>query len=98
MEIEFNLANGLFYSFVTFMIDERPDPTSFTHRLVLGDMEMAYNSLLTEADRQTIKLVSDNPFSHVTYTHHHSEVVICFDIGALTEIANTKSNLIGVGY
>ena len=60
-------------------------------------MEAAFNILLATGDRETIQLVTgENPFAQVVFTNRQAELAILFDIGALSEIANTKSNLIGV--
>lgn len=64
---------------------------------MLGDVEMAFNSLLKSAksDNQC-HLVKSNPYHEVVYNCKQAQAVIVFDVCALAEIGNTKSNLIGV--
>ncbi|GFO31315.1 serine/threonine-protein kinase smg1, partial [Plakobranchus ocellatus] len=69
------------------------------YRLVLGDIEGAYNTLLSEGSRPPLVLVADpaaNPWSEYIYSPRQAQQAVLFNISALTEIANTKSNLIGM--
>ncbi|KAH9498432.1 Serine/threonine-protein kinase smg1 [Bulinus truncatus] len=67
------------------------------YRLVLSDIEVSYNTLLTHGKQQQLQLVAgDNPFSSMKYSLRKAQQAIMFNIMALTEIANTKSNLIGM--
>ncbi|XP_005098211.1 serine/threonine-protein kinase SMG1 [Aplysia californica] len=67
------------------------------YRLVLSDMEVAYNTLLVAGNKEAMHLVSgENPFKEFVFSRRQAQLAIMFDLGALTEIANTKSNLIGM--
>lgn len=66
-------------------------------RLVLSDTEVSYNILLAANQQKPLQLVNgENLFKNTSYSQRHAQQAIMFNIGALTEIANTKSNLIGV--
>ncbi|XP_059145931.1 serine/threonine-protein kinase SMG1-like [Physella acuta] len=67
------------------------------YRLVLSDTEVSYNILLTASQQKPLQLVNgENLFKNTSYSQRHAQQAIMFNIGALTEIANTKSNLIGM--
>ena len=64
---------------------------------MLGDIEIAYNTLLKETgSKDTFNLVTSNPYSEVKYDGKKAETAFIFDICALAEISNTKNNIIGV--
>lgn len=64
-------------------------------RLVLADLEVGLRTL-HGGDRVSPILVPDNPYHSVKYSVKQAETIILFNLWALSEIANTKSNLIGV--
>ncbi|CAG5117887.1 unnamed protein product [Candidula unifasciata] len=67
------------------------------YRLVLSDMEVCYNILLVGSNQSQLQLVAgDNPFKTIHYSSRQAQQAIMFNVGALIEIANTKSNLIGM--
>ncbi|XP_076458807.1 serine/threonine-protein kinase SMG1-like [Babylonia areolata] len=66
-----------------------------SYRLVLADMEIGMKALLPPEHRD-FSLVQDNPFSSVTYSVRQAVTIILFNLNALAEIANSKSNLIGM--
>lgn len=70
----------------------------FHCRYVVGDLQKAYNTLVVAAgDSSAIKsTITDNPFEDVNYSIKEAETVCVFNLCALTEIGNTKSNLIAV--
>jgi len=61
-------------------------------------MEVAVNLLLASVDSdEHVQLVSTvNPFADIQYSIQEAEVAVMFDVAALVEIGNAKSNLIGV--
>lgn len=64
---------------------------------MLSDVSLCYNVLLAGGNQNQLQLVTgDNPFKAVQYSSRQAQQAIMFNIGALIEIANTKSNLIGV--
>ncbi|KAJ8319497.1 hypothetical protein KUTeg_004588 [Tegillarca granosa] len=69
-----------------------------TYRYVVGDLQKAYNTLVLAAgDSSAIKsTISENPFEDVNYSVKEAETVCVFNLCALTEIGNTKSNLIAM--
>ena len=71
---------------------------TYCHRFVLGDMEMALNMLLERCEFDArISLVKDNPYKNeLVYSERQAEASLIFNICALAEIGNNKSNLIGV--
>ncbi|CAL1541344.1 unnamed protein product [Lymnaea stagnalis] len=67
------------------------------YRLVLSDLEVGFNILLHQGQQKPLQLVTgENPFRASHYSLRQAQQAIMFNIGALTEIANTKSNLIGM--
>uniref|UniRef100_A0A2C9LZC5 non-specific serine/threonine protein kinase n=1 Tax=Biomphalaria glabrata TaxID=6526 RepID=A0A2C9LZC5_BIOGL len=67
------------------------------YRLVLSDIDIGYNTLLTMGKQPLLQLASgENLFSTMKYSRRQAQQAIMFNIMALTEIANTKSNLIGM--
>jgi len=71
----------------------------FVTRLVLSQLEIAYNTLLTDvASDQMSSLVALNAFGQTKYTTTIAETIVLFCVCVITEIGNAKSNLIGVGH
>jgi hypothetical protein len=71
------------------------------HRYVLGDLQRASNVLLLlsgagEGEVAVKSIVTDNPYGEVHYTVKEAEAVCMFNLCAMTEIGNTRNNLIGV--
>ncbi len=66
---------------------------------MLADLQMAFCVLLPESATHLpcCSLVTDNPLADIVYTRKQAEAAVLFDICALAEIGNSKSNLIGVG-
>jgi hypothetical protein len=61
-------------------------------------LESGLKTLLPE-DRQNLALVPEGSGSSKTkYSQKQAEVVVIFNLNSLAEIANTKNNLIGVGF
>lgn len=72
---------------------------AFLCRLVVGDLQTAYNTLLEySGENYRCKVVADNAFAEASYSTRVAEIVVIFNLSALTEIGNTKNNLIGVSY
>ncbi|ESO84130.1 hypothetical protein LOTGIDRAFT_229624 [Lottia gigantea] len=67
-----------------------------TYRLMLCDIEIAYNTLLSDHVEERISLTSSNHYTDIVYTYKQAELVIIFNTCAITEITNTKSNLFGM--
>ena len=68
-------------------------------RLILCDIQVAYNTLLYTTDTvSTLELgkEADNTFCDVKYSVKQAETTFILNICALSELANTKSNVIGV--
>ncbi|KAK6170598.1 hypothetical protein SNE40_018955 [Patella caerulea] len=63
------------------------------YRLMLCDMEIAYNTLVKDHTEEMIELTTNNQYTDITYTSKQAEVVIIFNNCAFTEITNTKSNI-----
>ena len=68
---------------------------TLSFRLVLSDLEMGLKTLQPQ-EYGSLNLVPENPFTDVKYSVRQAEAIILFSLNALAEIANTKSNLIGV--
>ncbi|XP_041362847.1 serine/threonine-protein kinase SMG1-like [Gigantopelta aegis] len=69
------------------------------YRLILCDIQVAYNTVLCDGDsRSVLELVkeTDNTFREVKYSKRQAETTFIFNICALSELANTKSNVIGM--
>lgn len=64
------------------------------YRIVVGDIETAYNRLLKECNEEAITIVVSNSFENQEYTIKQAETVLIFNLSALAEIYNTKNNLI----
>ena len=68
-------------------------------RFVVGDLQRAYNILFHEGDSdKEICVISANPFDQENYPVQQAEAVCIFNLCALAEICNTKTNLIAVCY
>lgn len=66
-------------------------------RYVVGDLQQAFNTLLQAAGATAEKrVITVNPYGDVAYTVTEAESVCIFNLCALAEIGNTKSNLIAV--
>lgn len=66
-------------------------------RFVVGDLQRAYNILLHETDTEKdICVIPANPFDQEDYPLKQAEAVCIFNLCALAEICNTKTNLIAV--
>lgn len=68
----------------------------FDCSLILGDLEVAFNTLLTSTKGGvTCALVNNNPFSGrpTALSLADAELITTFDLAALTEIGRTKSIL-----
>ena len=66
-------------------------------RYVVGDLQQAFNTLLKAAGQTSEKcVIAVNPYVDVTYSVTEAESVCIFNLCALAEIGNTKSNLIAV--
>ena len=66
-------------------------------RYVVGDLQQAFNTLLKAAGQTSEKcVIAVNPYGDVTYSVTEAESVCIFNLCALAEIGNTKSNLIAV--
>lgn len=66
-------------------------------RYVVGDLQQAFNTLLKAAGATAEKhVITVNPYGDVAYTVTEAESVCIFNLCALAEIGNTKSNLIAV--
>ncbi|CAH1794898.1 unnamed protein product [Owenia fusiformis] len=67
------------------------------YRLVQADIEVAYNTLAEKAkEKDKLELVQNNPFVEGDVTSEQAETIIVFNLCALAEVGNTKSNLIGM--
>lgn len=63
----------------------------------MGDLQQAFNTLLQAAGATAEKrVITVNPYGDVVYTVTEAESVCIFNLCALAEIGNTKSNLIAV--
>lgn len=63
----------------------------------MGDLQQAFNTLLQAAGSTAEKrVITVNPYGDVVYTVTEAESVCIFNLCALAEIGNTKSNLIAV--
>ena len=67
-------------------------------RHLLSDLELSFNTLLdTSSDwNNAVHLVSENCYSNVEYDSEQACVAAIFNICALSELGNTKNNLIAV--
>ena len=67
-------------------------------RYVVGDLQQAFNTLLKAAGQKKTEkcVIAVNPYGDVTYSVTEAESVCIFNLCALAEIGNTKSNLIAV--
>lgn len=66
---------------------------------MLGDIENCFNLLQNHYEaNNTISLVSQNPYPEATMTVKEAEAIIIFNVCALAEVGNNKSNLIGVSH
>ncbi|CAC5378702.1 unnamed protein product [Mytilus coruscus] len=65
------------------------------YKFVVGDLQRAYNILLHETDTEKeICVIPANPFDQEDYPLKQAEAVCIFNLCALAEICNTKTNLI----
>ena len=63
----------------------------------MGDLEVSFNTLLQGMkDEKKVSIVSANPYPDVMYSPKQAEIAIIFNMCALSEVGNTKNNLIGV--
>lgn len=66
-------------------------------KYVVGDLQQAFNTLLKAAGATAEKhVITVNPYGDVAYTVTEAESVCIFNLCALAEIGNTKSNLIAM--
>ncbi|XP_062590366.1 serine/threonine-protein kinase SMG1-like isoform X1 [Saccostrea cucullata] len=66
-------------------------------KYVVGDLQRAFNTLLQAAGQKTEKsVIPSNPYADVVYSVSEAESVCIFNLCALAEIGNTKSNLIAM--
>ncbi|XP_052059400.1 serine/threonine-protein kinase SMG1-like isoform X1 [Mytilus californianus] len=67
------------------------------YKFVVGDLQRAYNILLHETDTEKeICVIPANPFYQEDYPLKQAEAVCIFNLCALAEICNTKTNLIAM--
>ncbi len=63
----------------------------------MGDLEISFNTLLESMEgTYRVNVVSVNPYTDVVYNAKQAETAIIFNLCALSEVGNTKNNLIGV--
>ena len=70
----------------------------YYYRHILGDMEIAFNVLLDTCEfDHKLSLVKENPYTgQLVYDERQAEASLIFNICAIAEVGNNKSNLIGV--
>ncbi|XP_048245963.1 serine/threonine-protein kinase SMG1-like isoform X1 [Haliotis rufescens] len=68
-----------------------------SYRLIRSSVEACYTKLLAGGPSHAMfESQEENPFSHHAFSIRQAEAIILFDVCALAEIGNTKSNLIGM--
>lgn len=62
------------------------------YRYILGDLYGAFKVLVPDVG----ELVDDNPWQDVVYSPVEAELIVVFNLCALSEIGNVKNSIIGV--